>query len=48
MLLELQLQEKLEAVGAGQLMQPHTTLIVPMAKILGIAVTSNVYHPRND
>jgi hypothetical protein len=46
MLLDMQLQEKVEAVLTSQLVQPHTTLTVPMATTLGIISTSNVHHPK--
>ena len=46
MLLDVQLQEKVEAVLARQLAQPHTMLTVPTAATLGITATSNVHHPK--
>ena len=46
MLLDVQLQEKVEVVLASWLTQPYTTLTVPMAATLGITATSNVYHPK--
>ena len=45
MLLDMQLQEKVEAVLESWLAQPHTAFSVPMATTLGIIGTSNVYYP---
>ena len=46
MLLDVQLQEKVEAVLASQLVQPYTAFNVPMATTVGITATSNVHHPK--
>ena len=46
MLLDVLLQEKVEAVLACQLAQPHTVCTLPMATTLGIKATSNVQHHR--
>ena len=46
MLLDVQLQEKVDVVLASWLAKPHTVLIVPMSTNLGITATSNVHHPK--
>jgi hypothetical protein len=46
MLLDVQLQEKVEAVLACWLAKPHPAFTVPMATTLGITATSNVHHPQ--
>ena len=46
MLLDMELQEKVEAVLASWLAQPHTAFTVAMATTLGITATSNVHHPK--
>jgi hypothetical protein len=46
MLLDVQLQEKVEAILASRLVQPHTAFTVHMATTLGITATSNVHHPK--
>ena len=46
MLLDVQLQEKLDAILASCLVQPHTASTLPMATTLEIKATSNVHHPK--
>jgi hypothetical protein len=46
MLLDILLQEKVEAILACQLAQPHTACTLPMATTLGIKATYNVHHPK--
>ena len=45
-LLDVQLQEKEEAVLASWLVQPYTAFNVPMATTVGITAASNVHHPK--
>ena len=44
MLLDVQLQEKVEAVLASRLLQPYTAFNVLMATTMGITATLNVHH----
>jgi hypothetical protein len=46
MLLDVQLQEKVEAVLAKRLMQPHPSFNVPTATTVGITATSNDHKPQ--
>ena len=48
LLLDVQLQEKVEAVLASWLAQPHTMLTAPTAAALGITATCNVHFPKKN
>ena len=46
MLLDVLLQENMDAELASQLTQPHTILDAPMAATSGITTTSNIHHTK--